>query len=96
MLRGNNKRRLFSYAPDYRRMIGMISDALRQRLVFLHALVLMSNHLHALVTPYDSDALAAFVHPFAQRYAQYRNRRRGRPGKVFEERYQAIPVPNQH
>jgi putative transposase len=95
MLRGNNKRRLFSYAPDYRRMIGYFVDALKEHPVILHALVLMANHLHALLTPATVDDLSRFVHPIAQRYAQYRNRRRGGTGKVFEERFIAIPVTNE-
>lgn len=92
ILRGNNKRRLFSYPPDYRRLLGFIGDALPQFGLLLHALVLMSNHLHALVTPHAVGDLARFVQSIAQRHAQYRNRVRGGTGKLFEQRYIAIPV----
>jgi putative transposase len=95
MLRGNNKRRLFSYGPDYRKFLKYVDDALAGFACVMHALVLMSNHLHMLVTPASCDALAGFVQSFAQRYAQYRNLRRGGTGKLFEQRYHAIPVLNE-
>jgi len=95
MLRGNNRRRLFSYQPDYRRMLGFIEDALSLYPVLLHALVLMANHLHLIVTPAGAPALAGFVKSFAQRYAQYRNRRRGSTGKLFEQRYLSKTVPDE-
>src|SRR5262249_23279473 len=60
--------------------------------VGLHALTLMSNHAHLLVTPRHQHDLAAFVKPLAQRYAQLRNEKRNASGKLFEERYWSRPV----
>ena len=95
MLRGNNKRRLFSYPADYRRFLGYLERALTSHRLPLHALVLMANHMHLLVTPPTVEALSGFVKRFAHPYALYRNRRRGGTGKLFEERYKAIPVTDE-
>lgn len=52
----------------------------------------MSNHIHLIVTPAHERALSAFVKRFAQRYAQYRNRRRDGSGKLYEERFWSEPI----
>jgi putative transposase len=92
VLRGNNRRRLFSYARDYLFFVGLMSA---QRLcsdVNIHALCLMPNHVHLLATPFKDDALGRFVKPVAQRYAQVRNKRYGTTGKLFEQRYYSKPM----
>jgi putative transposase len=60
--------------------------------VDLHALTLMANHVHAILRPPGRDALAHAIKSTAQRYAVYRNRRRGSSGKLFEQRYHSIPI----
>jgi len=89
--RGNNRRRLFSYPCDYRRFLRFVEDAAKERCT-IQALCLLPNHVHLIATPSTAEALGAFVHSFAQRYAQYRNRRRKSSGKLFEERYWSIAV----
>jgi putative transposase len=92
ILRGNNRRRLFSYPSDYKRFLWDVWRAQRKRPVAIHALTLMKNHVHLVVTPPDSETLARFIHGFAQRYAQLRNARRAASGKLFEQRYISIPI----
>lgn len=94
VLRGNNRRRLFSFPSDYLRMIRLIGDALRivGTDVALHEVVLMANHLHMLPTASSKEALATFVKHFAQRYAQDRNSRRDGSGKLFEQRFLSKPM----
>src|SRR5262245_7810080 len=87
VLRGNNRRRLFSSKLDYRMFLYFAGLSLKRCQVGLHALTLMSNHAHLLVTPRHQHDLAAFVKPLAQRYAQLRNEKRNASGKLFEERY---------
>ncbi|MEM7436153.1 MAG: transposase [Myxococcota bacterium] len=86
-LRGNNRRRLFSYPREYRYFSRRVVHSSRKQAVHVHAWALMANHVHLLVTPPDSDALARFVKAFAQSYALYRNKRRVATGKLFEQRY---------
>lgn len=94
VLRGNNRRRLFSYVTDYLRLIAFLAVALAQAKgrCLLHGVVLMSNHIHLLLTPADEEALADFVKSVAQRYAQYRNRKRDGTGKLFEQRFSSKPM----
>lgn len=92
ILRGNNRRRLFSFASDYRRFIWYLRRAVAKSGVKLHVLSLMPNHIHLVVRPPDAAALALFVKLFAQRYAQARNGRRDGSGKLFEARYYCVPI----
>ena len=45
----------------------------------LHAYVIMSNHLHFLVTPKDKAELAKFMQSVANRYVRYFNAQRNPP-----------------
>lgn len=86
-LRGNNRRKLFAYGPEYQTFLSLVANGLSKTGCALHALSLMTNHVHMLVTPFAPDALPAFVQSVSQRFAQYRNPRRGGTGKLFEQRY---------
>jgi len=92
ILRGNNRRRIFSYAPDYRFFLHKVRLSGDQYGVETHALALMSNHVHLVVSPSDCESLSHFVQATAQPYAQRRNRKRGGSGKLFEERFMCIPI----
>lgn len=90
ILRGNNRRRLFSYPNDYFAFIHYLSDALDRHGGWLHALTLMSNHVHILITP-GAD-LSKLIAMLSMRYAQRRNRRYDGSGKLFESRFASFPV----
>jgi putative transposase len=87
ILRGNNRRRLFTRANDYTHFIGFLGEALDRHGVALHGLTLMSNHVHAILRPPDADALARTIKSAAQRFAVHRNREHDGSGKLFEQRY---------
>jgi len=95
ILRGNNRRRLFSYPREHRFFLKRLLWSSREHGVPVHTNVQMSNHVHLVVTPRDHQQLSRFVGSFAQTYAQYRNRRRGSSGKLFEERYKCIPITSE-
>jgi putative transposase len=92
VLRGNNRRVLFSSKRDHEMFLFFVWRALERGGCGLHAATLMSNHVHLLLTPADAGALAQFVKAVAQRYAQLRNQKRGSSGKLFEERFFSRPV----
>ena len=91
-LRGNNRRRLFSYPRDYSHFVFLMHRHLPVSDVSIHGFCLMANHVHLLLTPSEEGALAAFIKPIAQRYAQVRNLRYETTGKLFEQRYHSVPI----
>ena len=90
VLRGNNRRKIFSYEHERSTFLSLVARA--QPKCDVHALCLMSNHVHLIATPHSRTALGRFVKSFAQRYAQLRNRRRKASGKLFEERFWSKPI----
>lgn len=92
IVRGNNRRTLFSYPSCYRLFLRLVARASSKVGVQVHAIMLMRNHVHIVVTPHDAEQLARWVKLFAQSYASRRNRARASSGKLFEQRYVAIPI----
>ena len=95
VLRGNNRRKLFSYPRDYNQLLYLVGRQLDEGGASLNGFCLMTNHVHLLVTPEKKHSLGKFIKGFAQRYAQIRNRRSKASGKLFEERYYSKPVASE-
>ena len=55
----------------------------------LHAFVLMTNHVHLMVTGVVEGALSAMMQAMGRRYARYFNDRHERSGPLFEGRYRS-------
>jgi len=55
----------------------------------IHAYVLMTNHVHLLVTPRDSDSLGRLFQYVGRYYVSYINKTYGRTGTLWEGRYKA-------
>lgn len=58
----------------------------------LHAYVLMSNHVHLLLTPGSAGAVSGLVHTFARNYAGLFNGRHGSTGTLWGGRFKACLV----
>jgi putative transposase len=95
IVRGNNRRNLFSYPSCYRTFLALLCEAGRRFELPLHCTSLMRNHTHLIATPQSAEQLAWCVHRFAQRYARRRNLARESTGKLFEARYVAIPITSE-
>jgi putative transposase len=55
----------------------------------LHAYVLMTNHVHLLLTPRDGDAPSRMMQRLGQRYVKAVNRAYGRTGTLWEGRFRS-------
>lgn len=58
----------------------------------LHAYVLMTNHVHLLLSPDDEDSPSIMMQRLGQRYVQYFNRRHARTGTLWEGRFRSCLV----
>jgi putative transposase len=95
IVRGNNRRRLFSYNWQYRKFLKLVAYARMDHQIGIHAMAIMPNHVHFVATPPSKDAAAGFIKSFSQRFAQVRNLYTGGSGKLFEERYYSEPLENE-
>jgi REP element-mobilizing transposase RayT len=89
--RGNNRQGIYRDDKDRRRYLEKLSYYCQDKKVDLLAYCLMSNHVHLLLeTPQGN--LSKMMQAFQTSYTVYFNKRHGRTGHVFEQRYKAMLV----
>ena len=91
ILRGNGRQAIFFDSEDRNQWQTILQKALARYRHRLHAYCWMNNHVHMAVQA-GVEPLADFMRVLASRYAKYLNRKRRRPGHLFERRYRAILV----
>jgi putative transposase len=90
--RGNNRSPIFFAAEDYAFFIECLRDGCDRHACAIHAYVLMTNHVHLLVTPKAADGIAKLMQSVGRRYVQYVNFTYQRSGTLWEGRYKAVPM----
>ncbi|HET7313254.1 transposase [Salinisphaera sp.] len=93
--RGNNRQACFFDPDDYRFYLDRLQNAAAAAGVDVHAYVLMTNHVHLLVTPQRDSAVSKMMQSIGRSYVQYVNRRQQRTGTLWEGRYKASPVESE-
>jgi putative transposase len=94
--RGNNRMLCFLDDEDRQRYLQCLRAALPRYDCELHAYVLMSNHVHLLLTPARAGAVSRLMQTFARNYAGLFNGRHGRTGTLWEGRYKSCLVDSEH
>jgi putative transposase len=90
--RGNDRQRAFFAPEDYGRYRAFLELAAVEQGCAIHAYVLMTNHVHILVTPSGEDSLPRMIQSVGRRYVRYVNDTQGRTGTLWEGRYKACLV----
>jgi putative transposase len=89
ILRGNNRQEIFMSVADREFMCLVLVEEAKQHGVEVHAYVLMSNHIHLLLTPQRDQALPRMMQALGRRYVRQFNLRHGRTGTLWEGRYRS-------
>ena len=87
--RGNNRQIIFNVDGDYRFYLEKLNNACKKHNVDVHAYVLMTNHVHILMTPYTEIGLGKVMQSLGRYYVQYYNYTYKRTGTLWEGRYKA-------
>jgi putative transposase len=87
--RGNNRQVCFVAEEDYRFYLDWLKEYAAKTGCRIHAYVLMSNHVHLLVSSPTTDGLGAMMKALGQRYVQYVNRTYRRSGTLWEGRFRS-------
>jgi putative transposase len=90
--RGNNRTRCFFGDADYLVYLDLLRQSALEAQCVVHAYVLMSNHVHLLVTPAGASSSAELMKGLGERYVRYVNRRYCRTGSLWEGRYKSSLV----
>ena len=89
--RGNARREIFHTDDDRERFLDQLRNRVESSGVIVYAFVLMGNHYHLLVRTPRAN-LDRFMQRLNTSYALYYRYKHGKPGHVFQGRYQALLV----
>ena len=87
--RGNNRSACFFAEEDYRRYLDHLAELSEKFCCAVHAYVLMTNHVHLLLTPEKAESASLLMKHLGQRYVQYVNRVYRRSGTLWEGRFRS-------
>ena len=81
-----------SNPEDREFLLSLIEEYAKRSEVDVHAFVLMGNHFHLLLTPHDSQGLAAMMQGVGRSYVRYFNQAYKRTGTLWEGRYKSTVI----
>ncbi|MFL0803128.1 MAG: transposase [Agarilytica sp.] len=90
--RGNNRDVCFYAEADYAFYLDALKDASIKYGVAVHAFVLMTNHVHMLVTPADRCGVSKMMQALGRDYVRYINITYKRTGSLWEGRFKSCLV----
>ncbi len=90
--RGHNREPCFFAEDDYASYLHWLNEVLTETECALHAYVLMTNHVHLLLTPKKAAAVPRLLMSLGRRYVQYINRSYKRTGTLWDSRHKSSVV----
>lgn len=87
--RGNNRQACFFADEDYRNYLDWLGEYAGKTGCRVHAYVLMTNHVHLLISAEQGGSSGALMKAVGQRYVQYVNRSYRRSGTLWEGRFRS-------
>ena len=92
--RGNNREACFYAEEDYCRYLDNLKDALQRNDCELHAYVLMTNHIHLMVTPFTEHGVSHVMQDLGRKYVMYINHSYKRSGTLWGGRHCCPTIRN--
>ena len=90
--RGNDRQPCFFRPDDYGRYLANLRESSLRYGVAVHAYVLMTNHVHLLVTPSTIGAVSRMMQCLGRRYVAHINVSYRRTGTLWEGRFKSCLV----
>ncbi len=87
--RGHSKDPVFFEENDYCAYLEWLKEAAERYACEMHAYVLMTNHIHLLVTPSDKEGITRMMQYIGRYYVPYINQTYGTSGSIWEGRYKS-------
>jgi putative transposase len=95
MQRGHNREAVFFSEQDYLEYLRCLKHAADDYGCKVHGYVLMTNHVHLLVTPDTKDSIGQMFQGIGRHYVRYINDTYQRHGGLWEGRYKANIIQSQ-
>jgi len=93
--RGNNREACFFSDQDYTVYLDKLKDYSKKYDVSVHAYVLMTNHVHLLVTPHTDHGISQLMQSLGRYYVRYINSVYDRTGTLWEGRFKSTLVSDE-
>ena len=91
VLRGINQQRIFEQAEDYIQFLDYLYEVKKITGLNLYAYCLMNNHIHLMLKE-ETEPISKIFRRLGTRYAQWFNKKYGRCGHLFQDRFWSEPV----
>jgi putative transposase len=95
MQRGHNRSAVFFDDLDYLEYLRCLKEAADSCGCEIHAYVLMTNHVHLLLTPERADSVGRLFQSLGRHYVRYVNETYQRHGGLWEGRYKCNIIESQ-
>jgi len=95
MQRGHNREPVFFSDQDYLEYLRCLKHAADNYGCKVHAYVLMTNHVHILVTPESKDSIGRLFQGLGRHYVRYINETYHRHGGLWEGRHKGNIIQSQ-
>ena len=96
ILRGNKREVIFIADEDYQFYLDKLGELSEKHKCAIHAYVLMSNHVHLLITPKHENGISKLMQSMGRYYVQYFNYQYQRTGTLWEGRYKATLLDSEN
>ncbi|MGB5766265.1 MAG: transposase [Arenicellales bacterium] len=90
--RGNNRLPVFFVEEDYRYYLNTLTEVSLRYGCAVHAFVLMTNHVHLLMTPEADESVSRCMQALGRKYVRYINDSYGRTGTLWEGRFKSALI----
>lgn len=90
--RGNSRQATFFGDEDYAAYLDWLYDGAKRHGCALHAYVLMTNHVHLLLTPGESEAISQMMQHVGRHYVTYVNHTYAKSGTLWEGRHKGCLI----
>jgi putative transposase len=90
--RGNNRKACFFDDQDYKVYLAKLKEYSQKLEVSVHSFVLMTNHVHLLLTPTEGNGVSRLMQSLGRYYVRYINKKYERTGTLWEGRYKSTLI----
>ena len=94
--RGNNREACFFEVEDCQLYLDLLATLSQRYHVQVHAYVLMTNHIHCLLTPQEDDGISRLTGVLGSRFAQCMNKKYKRTGTLWEGRHKSSVIDSEN
>ena len=94
--RGNNRQACFFTVQDYSVYLDKLKIYSRKYNVQVHSYVLMTNHVHLLMTAEEVNGISRLIQSLGRDYVRYINQIYSRTGTLWEGRYKSTLVDSEN